>query len=324
MEGKKCRALGKDYRAVSEVYGQLLMMSIVVIAFSTIALTVFSDGALNPEHTPHTDLQENINTNTNRVYITHSGGEAIDLSAIKIILIADGQRYEFNKSDFKDPDDTDPDDAVFMLGDCIVINNENIKSGIDIDMLFVDMPSQQVIQRTALQQGPTKVPYWITPCPYGSVYDNSTNKFLPTELVDGMNDGLFIKAQVPKKPESVYQEFTFGIDADEMDISDSSKPVKLKVIYRSQGCSPDEIPLSIYDGSDWTQIGPKMKNYSSFDDCKNSNSNIYEITSYVNASEKLENLKVRFSATENSDEHDPDEQNEKFYEIDFIGIHIEL
>lgn len=324
MEGKKCRALGKDYRAVSEVYGQLLMMGIVVIAFSTIALTVFSDGALNPEHTPHTDLQENINTNTNRVYITHSGGEAIDLSAIKIILIADGQRYEFNKSDFKDPDDTDPDDAVFMLGDCIVINNENIKSGIDIDMLFVDMPSQQVIQRTALQQGPTKVPYWITPCPYGSVYDNSTNKFLPTELVDGMSDGLFIKAQVPKKPESVYQEFTFGIDADEMDISDSSRPVKLKVIYRSQGCSPDEIPLSIYDGSDWTQIGPKMKNYSSFDDCKNSNSNIYEITSYVNASEKLENLKVRFSATENPDEHDPDEQNEKFYEIDFIGIHIEL
>lgn len=324
MEGKKCRALGKDYRAVSEVYGQLLMMGIVVIAFSTIALTVFSDGALNPEHTPHTDLRENINTNTNRVYITHSGGEAIDLSAIKIILIADGQRYEFNKSDFKDPDDTDPDDAVFTLGDCIVLNNENIKSGIDIDMLFVDMPSQQVIQRTALQQGPTKVPYWITPCPYGSVYDNSTNKFLPAELVDGMNDGLFIKAQVPKKPESVYQEFTFGIDADEIGISDSSKPVKLKVIYRSQGCSPDEIPLSIYNGSDWTQIGPKMKNYSSFDDCKNSNSNIYEITSYVNASEKLENLKVRFSAIENPDEHDPDEQNEKFYEIDFIGVHIEL
>ena len=68
MEGKKCRALGKDCRAVSEVYGQLLMMSIVVIAFSTIALTVFSDGgAVNPEHTPHTDLQENINTNTNHV-----------------------------------------------------------------------------------------------------------------------------------------------------------------------------------------------------------------------------------------------------------------
>jgi FlaG/FlaF family flagellin (archaellin) len=319
VEGKKCRALGKDYRAVSEVYGQLLMMGIVVIAFSTIALTVFSDGALNQEHTPHTDLQENINTNTNRVYITHSGGEAIDLSAIKIILIADGKRYEFNKSDFKDPDDTEPDDAVFMLGDCIVINNENIKSGIDIDMLFVDMPSQQVIQRTALQQGPTKVPYWITPCPYGSVYDNSTNKFLPTELVDGMNDGLIIKAQVPKKSESIYQEFTFGINADEMGISDSSKPVKLKVIYRSQGCSPDEIPLSIYDGSEWTQIGPKMKNYSSFDDCKNSNSNIYEITSYVDAPEKLENLKVRFSATEN-----PDEQNKKFYEIDFIGVHIGL
>ena len=93
MEGKKCRALGQDCRAVSEVYGQLLMISIVVLAFSGIALTVFSDGgAVNPQHTPHTDLRENINTNTNTVQIIHSGGEAIDLSAIKIIFSVNGNK----------------------------------------------------------------------------------------------------------------------------------------------------------------------------------------------------------------------------------------
>ena len=78
MEGKKRRALGQDCRAVSEVYGQLLMISIVVIAFSTIAVTVFSDGGVvKPEHTPHTDLQEKVNTTTNTIKIFHSGGEPL-------------------------------------------------------------------------------------------------------------------------------------------------------------------------------------------------------------------------------------------------------
>ena len=60
MEGKKYRALGEDCQAVSEVVGQVLMIAIVVLAFSSIAVVIFSDVVVNPPHTPHTDLQEKI------------------------------------------------------------------------------------------------------------------------------------------------------------------------------------------------------------------------------------------------------------------------
>lgn len=46
VEGKNYRTIGKDCQAVSEVYGTLLMISIVIIGFSGIALIVYSDGGL--------------------------------------------------------------------------------------------------------------------------------------------------------------------------------------------------------------------------------------------------------------------------------------
>ena len=79
MEGKKYRALREDCQAVSEVVGQVLMIAIVVLAFSSIAIVIFSDVVVNPPHTPHTDLQESIDPTNNRLYIFHVGGEAIDL-----------------------------------------------------------------------------------------------------------------------------------------------------------------------------------------------------------------------------------------------------
>ena len=97
MEGKKYRALGQDCQAVSEVIGEVLMIAIVVLAFSGIALTVFSDGgAVNPPHKPDTALREKINTDTDTVLIFHSGGEAIDLDEIKVVLSVDGTQTEFN------------------------------------------------------------------------------------------------------------------------------------------------------------------------------------------------------------------------------------
>ena len=154
MEGKKYRAFEENCQAVSEVIGQALMISVVVIAFSTIALTVFSDGgAVKPPHTPYTSLREKISTTTNCVYITHSGGEAIDLSAIKIILIFPTGQKEFSKlEDFDEDKSIGLNDNVFTLGDCIVINDKNITSGNDIDMFFVHTPSKQVIQRAVLSK----------------------------------------------------------------------------------------------------------------------------------------------------------------------------
>ncbi|WP_440946210.1 type IV pilin N-terminal domain-containing protein [Methanosarcina sp. T3] len=159
MEGKKYRALGQDCQAVSEVIGQVLMIGIVVLAFSSIALTVFSDGgAMNPPHVPRTDLQENIDTDTGIVQIIHSGGEAIDLKKIKIIINVDGKQAEFNMSDptvrvFDPKGNQLPSEDVFILGDCIIINSS---SKIDITdenatyLYLVHTESRQVIKKAIL------------------------------------------------------------------------------------------------------------------------------------------------------------------------------
>jgi len=48
VKGKKYRALGEDCQAVSEVVRQVLMIAIVVLAFSSIAIVIFSDVVVNP------------------------------------------------------------------------------------------------------------------------------------------------------------------------------------------------------------------------------------------------------------------------------------
>lgn len=162
MEGKKYRALDQDCRAVSEVIGQMLMVAIVVLAFSSIALTVFSDGgAMNPPHVPRTDLQEIVNRSGETVQIFHSGGEAIDLEDIKVILSVNGTQAEFNMPDSNNVTVFDPkgnqlsSDDVFMLGDYIVINSSSSKVNITdenttIDFYFVHTGSRQVIKKAML------------------------------------------------------------------------------------------------------------------------------------------------------------------------------
>ncbi len=98
------------------------MISIVVLAFSSIAVFVFSDeGAVNPPHTPKADLQESIDTNANIVKIFHKGGEAIDLKDAKVVLNINGQQEEFDLS--SDPGVSyTATNNVLMVGDNIVIN----------------------------------------------------------------------------------------------------------------------------------------------------------------------------------------------------------
>lgn len=159
MEGKKYRALGQDCHAVSEMIGQVLMVAVVVLAFSSIAVAVFSDGgAMNPPHVPRTDLEESIDGVNHTVEIFHSGGETIDLKDIKVILNVDGQQAEFNMSDpdvrIFDPECKQlPPDDVFMLGDYIVINPNNkinMENATSTNLYFVHTASSQVIKKAIL------------------------------------------------------------------------------------------------------------------------------------------------------------------------------
>jgi FlaG/FlaF family flagellin (archaellin) len=329
VEGKKYRALGQDCQAVSEVIGQVLMVAVVVLAFSSIALTVFSDGgAMNPPHTPHTDLHENINTSTDTVQIYHSGGEAVDLEAIEVILSVNGQQAEFNMSDprveVRDPDGNISTDGVLMLGDYIVINTTgsvlNMTAGDAIDMYFVHAPSQQVIQKAVLQRGYGDLPYWITPHPYGSVYDKSGNdkgEWIPTELVDGINDGLMTECKMEKNLQSS-ETFTFGIDANEMGIKNPLTKVLLKIVYITHDNSQKDMKLEINDGNpnSWEVVDLDMDMYKDIIKC-DQEGGLYNLTDNVTTIEELENLSIRVSATgiANSDN--------KIAWVDFLGIHVE-
>ncbi|KKG11443.1 type IV pilin N-terminal domain-containing protein [Methanosarcina sp. 2.H.A.1B.4] len=330
MEGKKYRALGQDCRAVSEVIGQVLMVAVVVLAFSSIALTVFSDGgAMKPPHVPRTDLQENIDTGTDTVQIFHSGGEAIDLEDIKVILSVNGMQAEFNMSDpgvtVFDPEGNNmSSNDVFVLGDYIVINTAgsglNMTGGDAIDMYFVHTLSQQVIQKAVLQRGDGELPYWITPHPYGSVFDKSGNdkgEWLPTELTDGINDGLLTECKMKQNQQSS-ETFTFNIDADEMNIKDPLKLVLLKIVYITHDNSQKDMKLEINDGNpnSWIVIDPDMEMYKDVAVC-DQDLDPYNITDNVTTVAELENLTVRFSAEgiANSDN--------KIGWVDFVGVHVE-
>lgn len=298
------------------------MISIVVLAFSGISLIVFSEGGIeNSPPMPRTNLQENLNTNDDTIQIFHIGGEAIDLSAIKVILSANGQQTEFNSTEFviKNPDGSNSTDNILMLGDYIVINpagkGVSLMSGDAIDMFVVHTPSEQVIQKTVLQRVSWERPEWVSPYPYGSICDKSGNNnetFLPQELVGWINDGLETDCHMIKGVQS-YEIFTFGIEEYELNIKDPLKNVSLDVVYSSHDNSQKDMILEInVGGSDWVKVadlkGPdKSGKYQE----------IFPITDKVNTVAKINNLKVRFSAIGNS------KSNNKDVCIDFVGLHVE-
>lgn len=321
MEGnKKRKELTRNCQAVSEVVGYVLMISIVVLAFSSVALTVFSNGgAMNPPHTPHTNLQESLDRPEDTVKVFHDGGEDIDLEDIKIILEVDGQQVDFNMSEFQvlDPEGNLSSDDVFELRDCIVIDTSskvNIEEANAIDLYFVHTESSQVIQKTMLWRDFGDLPDWITPYPYGSVYDSYGDKWWDTEVVHQIGDGYFTENDFPKDV-TIYESFTFG-SLEELGISEgtSFSKVILKIVYRIHDQSA-KLVLEINNAPEIMYELPKKANASITSEFVEKE---FDITQYIKNSTDLENIEVKISTTPNADD-----QADKEGWIDFIGIHLE-
>jgi FlaG/FlaF family flagellin (archaellin) len=325
VEGnKKRKGFTGDYQAVSEVMGAVLMIAIVVLAFSSVALTVYSDGeSMDPPHTPHTNLQESISRSKDIIQIFHSGGEPIDLKYIEIVLNVDGKQVEFNMSDpnveVYDPEGNLSSDPVFKLRDCIKINTSSkvdISESHAIDLYFVHTESSQVIQKTMLWRDFGDLPEWITPYPYGSVYESWTAKYLDSELLDKEGDGLYTNNEFPQKT-FIYENFTFG-SLDDLGIPEDTTFTKviLKIVYRIHDESAKLI-MQVNNGSPaWEIELPKKGNESL------NNSDFVEmeqdITPYIKNATDLENLVINISTTPNA-AYQADKQGW----IDFIGIHLE-
>ena len=91
----------------------------------------------------------------------HSGGEAINLKMLKIILSVNGKLAKFNMSDpsvkVLNSRGSVLDNGFLMLGDCIQINMRQLgiylKDNDTVDMYLVNTKSGQVIQRVAFHGG---------------------------------------------------------------------------------------------------------------------------------------------------------------------------
>jgi len=307
------------------------MLAIVVLAFSSISLAVFSDGGtMNPPHTPHTDLQESVDTETDTIHIFHSGGEAIDLEDTKIILYINGQQAEFLTTDPEVSVNTA--NGVLSLGDSIVIDTNlskgiNLKSTDAIDLYFVHTGSRQVIQKATLVSGPEEGGeeeeeggnpgrYWITPYPDGTA-DDTSGGWISPEAVNESGDGIFTVYYSPDKhdtdPNATCQEFSFGIKDDE--IPNPLNSVTLKITYSIHDKSYKDIALdiSVEDPENWIRVSSGMpENNKKFEPY------YADLTSYVHTAEELKDLKVRLVAVSNANKN-----AEKTLWIDFLGIHLE-
>lgn len=335
MEGKKYRALGRDCRAVSEVIGPVLMIAVVVLAFSSIAVFVFSDeGAVKPPHTPKVDLQESVDTDADTVQIFHKGGEAIDLEDAKIVININGQQEEFNlSSDRGVSHKVKNKNNVLMAGDEIVINTSlgrgrDLNSTDTVEMYFVHTESDQVIQKVSLLRGDEEteteendgkvLPEWITPI----TAINETNVPANNTTVNESKDGQYIVIMPPRgSPGSKYEEFTFGIDAAELGINERFK-AKLRIDYWRHDSSSSDIVIELNDGNpnEWEQIetldynGKGEQGGSWVMDTKD-----VPLDGFVSSTAELENIKIRFVPSTNSGS----ENLNKALRIDFVGIHIE-
>lgn len=138
------------------------MIAIIVLSLSSLATTIFSDVVVvNPPHKQHTYISERIDTNADTIQILHSGGEAINLKMLKIILSVNGKLAKFNMSDpsvkVLNSRGSVLDNGFLMLGDCIQINMRQLgiylKDNDTVDMYLVNTKSGQVIQRVAFHGG---------------------------------------------------------------------------------------------------------------------------------------------------------------------------
>jgi len=154
---KKDKSIKENCQAVSEAIGEVLMIAVVVIAFSSIAVTIFSDVATKSPHIPHADL-ESTRLYKNTVRISHVGGESINIEDMGIVINTRDNSFQFYmpnpEVEIKDSSGKKSTNPTFTLGDYIEINTEeeNRILGINnsIDMCLIHIPSKQTILRVKL------------------------------------------------------------------------------------------------------------------------------------------------------------------------------
>jgi FlaG/FlaF family flagellin (archaellin) len=143
----------KNSIAVSDVLGEILMTTVAVILIGSIAVSIFSYGG--PDGSPHTQVNEWIDAETDKIYLENSGGEFINTENLEIVVNVNGNRYTYSSSNISENLGNKNN---WELGDRIEINtssewNLHIEEEDEVDMYLIDKPSKKVFQKLQLSAG---------------------------------------------------------------------------------------------------------------------------------------------------------------------------
>nr|WP_321498734.1 type IV pilin [uncultured Methanolobus sp.] len=139
----------RDESAVSEIIGEILLTAIAVLAFSVIAVFVFS--YLESETAVHADVDGWVDVDSDTIYLRHSGGENIDLDKVEIVLNLNGTRRDVSSSQLKQITGSNS----WHLGQTIAIDtdvlwNTTINEDDYVGMVLLQTDSNTVIESGSL------------------------------------------------------------------------------------------------------------------------------------------------------------------------------
>ncbi|MHC1574811.1 MAG: PKD domain-containing protein [Candidatus Methanogasteraceae archaeon] len=122
-----------DERAVSELVGEIMLIGVVIIAFGTIAVSVYSYIDKTPD-TPHIEVAGRCDIDSNCVYLKHQGGESINKENLRILVDVGGNTSTFENFT-----------GLWTLGSVIGLSTGNITQNDTVRVVIVHVPSDTVL-----------------------------------------------------------------------------------------------------------------------------------------------------------------------------------
>jgi len=139
----------RDTSAVAEVIGETLLTAIAVLAFSVIAVSLFSYAS--PQEKVYADIEGWASANSDTVYLRHAGGQVIDISDTQIVMDLNGTMRKISSDELLDIKGS----STWQLGEVISINASglwgyNITAETDISATVLDLDTNMIINSGSL------------------------------------------------------------------------------------------------------------------------------------------------------------------------------
>jgi FlaG/FlaF family flagellin (archaellin) len=289
------KKLIKNSSAVSDVLGEMLMTTIAVILLSSIAVSIFSYGG--PADVPHIQVKEWMDTQTDTIYMEHSGGEFIDTDSLEILVNINNNRHTYSSSQIYT---NLGNRSIWELGDTIEIDTwgewgVDIKEGDEISVYLIDTPSKEIIQNLKLSSEDDVDSNWITP--QGSAVDTSQGGSAGLFDVYQKSDGFNTTYHPPATADfNKYEEFDFGLNAALWGAwpIDNITSVTLRLVYSGNNNSCEKIKLKVWNESSGNWYEESLPEHDYF------RAYSTDLSAYITNTTELANLKVRLVATGNA------------------------